>query len=924
MSIKTTLAAQLNGNLHKKFGLELPVPFVEGVVVNSDSLVVTNCLYLNLNAYGAENIDDVIKSMSKMNFYNMIAYDRSYTDTSASVMVSDNTLTDVVAGARSPLSIMSPGVSYVDSDETVMTLRYPSYGNSSNVYAMPSIGDRSATGWSVVDTYYNDELNPIVKIISTTTIPTDMKLLSRNTDDSQQVEATDYLPTYVETQYPRNTIHNVGVLSFTTILDLSPKMGGSDYDNVVDAYENNLGTKYLYGSLTSDVNSLRVYKNGELDPMLNTVYLTESEEIVTGALQALDGNYYSPDEVTLPVLIGFFKALVGSSDLEDLQSMYDTFLTLIKVNDQNSSLIFEVNNFLETFVEKSTASPVGRFYNRIQKRTVQANKLILRGTPCQKQQLKMPIIIDARDAIIESVHSSYTIPNPDDYSDEDFIYTNSIYMSRTKYNDIATNTTTQVDAGYLFFDYEKLLAKKSKLSQYVDPFKIEHHFGKDAIRSYFYMKSAHMSLTDSVHYTDAETTCEVDAWDPLLTFTLNFEDSTPTNIPTSYEVHLEELYSGGITDSFVFDSSLYGSSHFYLRNFNSTDPSTLTTTVLRDDGEFYKIMCYDFKYILEEPDDLLVSSGAYMLTFEVNDHSETVYFNLAVLVLNCLASIQNYTEYAGDYCSYNETDGLFNEFFIDAVIEKYQNSTDVPPWIMAPYMYVLLQDIFANEYKGDKEEIHDAAKDLSDLISPYAGSLEQLIAFTTSFKTIYDEIFTDLEAVIEDMDSSNTEDLITITTTWSDLPEVQTATVTETEATEEEEEPIPEAAWTSGGAHTLDFGINYDSPSGHYAKLQTTFPSTFGSGLVEWTESGTPFTEISDFTSDHANEWGKSIYQRFTTPTEDGTSWVSYHIMVSEHEGKVRVREYKCPSDASGCWDQAITDNRMYDEEWEDERSSLT
>ena len=271
---------------------------------------------------------------------------------------------------------------------------------------------------------------------------------------------------------------------------------------------------------------------------------------------------------------------------------------------------------------------------------------------------------------------------------------------------------------------------------------------------------------------------------------------------------------GFAENNFVFESSQYGSSHYYLRNFNSTDPSTLTTTALRDDGEFYRIMCYDFKYIIEDPSAVFSSTGTYTLTFEVNDHSETVYYNLALLALNCLASIQNYTEFAGDYCSYNETDGLFNQFFIDAVIEKYEGTNDVPPWIMAPYMYVLLQDIFANQYKGEKEKIQDAAKDLSDLISPYAGTLPHLQEFTNSFKDIYDEIFTDLEDVVAEMESSNTEDLITITTTWSDLPQIQYAYITDVEITDPEDEVVEEEeesdpAWSQVG-DKVKFQIHQD------------------------------------------------------------------------------------------------------------------
>ena len=794
MSIKTTLLDQINGNLDNKFGLELPIPFVEGVTIGTENIVITNTIYLNLDSFGAENIDDVVKKMAGIKFYNMLAYDRSYTNTSGSDVVNDYKLSNIIEGKKSALSALGSTVTYVESGGNTGSLSYPAYtSNVSNAYEMPAISD-----WSVVDTYYNDSLQPVVKITSTTTINSEVATFLA---DPNNPLSTDSLPDMVENSpNSRNTLINVGALAFSTVLDLS-----TDYDNIVDAYEHNLGARYLYNGLTSDINSLIFYKDGVLNPLLNIVYLTETGEIITNALQSLDTQYYSPDTITLPELVAFFKALIGSSNLEDLQEMYDAFSTLLMINDQNTSLLLEISSFLETFTNKGNASPVGRFYGRIQKRLVQANKLVLKGLLCTKQQLKMPIIIDSRGGIIESVHSSYTIPDPDDYSAEDFIYTNSIYMSRTQYsedNDFGNEDDVLVDAGYLFFDYEKLLAKKSKISQRVDPKKIEHHFGKEAIAAYFYMESAYMALTD----VSANSCSETES--PLFTLTTKFEDSTPTNIPTSYNI--EMAYSNTtdeIGDNFVYEDSQYGNSHYYLRNFNSTDPSTLTTTQLRADGGFYRIMCYDFKYIIKNPSPIFNTTGTYTLTFEVQDHTQTVYYNLIRLARVCLESIQNYTEFAGDYCSYNDTDGLFNQFFIDAVIETYEGTDNVPPWIMAPYMYVLLQDIFANEYKGEKEKIQDAAKDLSDLISPYAGSLEQLQEFTNSFAAIFDELFpeSDQADIMLDILLHNTavgpdgttyedrrgEDLITITTTWS-LPQVKQAYITDVEITDPEDEVVVE------------------------------------------------------------------------------------------------------------------------------------
>ena len=206
MSIKTTLLDQINGNLDNKFGLELPIPFVEGVTIGTENILITNTIYLNLDSFGAENIDDVVEKMAGIRFYNMLAYDRSYTNTSGSDVVNDYKLSNIIEGKKSALSALGSTVTYVESGGNILSLSYPEYAtNVSNAYEMPAIGD-----WNVVDTYYNESLQPVVKITTTTTINSKVATFLA---DPNNALSTDSLSTMVENPESRNTLINVDRLS---------------------------------------------------------------------------------------------------------------------------------------------------------------------------------------------------------------------------------------------------------------------------------------------------------------------------------------------------------------------------------------------------------------------------------------------------------------------------------------------------------------------------------------------------------------------------------------------------------------------------------------------------------------------------------------------------------------------------------------
>jgi len=181
MSIKLTLEEQLQnnlqGNLNKKFGMTLPVPFVENIIIDAagENITVKAALYFNMDDFGDLNFDDFTESLENVNFYAMMAFNREYTETSGSEMTSENTLTELIDGDRDVMSTLNTVWMYKDENGRTVGAYYPGFDQSTTTSlstAHPNIyGFDPISMWEFVDTYYNTEGIPIKKLVSEVNIP---------------------------------------------------------------------------------------------------------------------------------------------------------------------------------------------------------------------------------------------------------------------------------------------------------------------------------------------------------------------------------------------------------------------------------------------------------------------------------------------------------------------------------------------------------------------------------------------------------------------------------------------------------------------------------------------------------------------------------------------------------------------------------
>ena len=95
-----------------------------------------------------------------------------------------------------------------------------------------------------------------------------------------------------------------------------------------------------------------------------------------------------------------------------------------------------------------------------------------------------------------------------------------------------------------------------------------------------------------------------------------------------------------------------------------------------------------------------------------------------------------YANYSAEVCSYNNITNSYNQFFIDAIHERYAGDTIDKPWLRASYTIMALEEIvFGSEYSS-LEAFNEEVFRYALQISPETGSLEATQNALKRFNTL--------------------------------------------------------------------------------------------------------------------------------------------------------------------------------------------
>jgi hypothetical protein len=129
----------------------------------------------------------------------------------------------------------------------------------------------------------------------------------------------------------------------------------------------------------------------------------------------------------------------------------------------------------------------------------------------------------------------------------------------------------------------------------------------------------------------------------------------------------------------------------------------------------------------------------YNIRIVVKDRSLRFFVQEFVsLLFDTYAELVEYYSFAEDICSYNNITGVFNQFFIDAAIERYATS-DTKPWIKAAFIINSCRQLFFQEFTAGTDTTTESniiyeTVTMVNKFSPEKGTLESLQQFVSEYK----------------------------------------------------------------------------------------------------------------------------------------------------------------------------------------------
>jgi hypothetical protein len=179
-----------------------------------------------------------------------------------------------------------------------------------------------------------------------------------------------------------------------------------------------------------------------------------------------------------------------------------------------------------------------------------------------------------------------------------------------------------------------------------------------------------------------------------------------------------------------------GRSYSYtaLRNFEFLEN-------LKFDGEPYRLMAFEFQFVVPSQNLIADYDSTYQdyLAYEVHviDTTTSIFDDLKENYLEMQNEYGKYMFQAQEFCSYNNLDGFFNDFFTNYQNNLYLSEPQNAPWIIAPLTYHLHLDLLTNEHNGDKLKILDEALKLTEKLNPETGTLSEVLSFAVDLQGLW-------------------------------------------------------------------------------------------------------------------------------------------------------------------------------------------
>jgi len=547
-----------------------------------------------------------------------------------------------------------------------------------------------------------------------------------------------------------------------------------------------------------DVTYLNILNNGVVNTDKIDVFTDQNGEIyLNEVLYSLGGDYHKAINFTKNTIEAGVKKIVSSYSEANTRNLSGRFR-----RPQNDSLEDSINNILLTLESemsspkllqklnqinklspyKSSSEPVGKFYKDLNTLFFEFNKRIVSQERLERRQYNNIDILDFRpySQVIPPASTAgdplivYPLINDNIININSEMCVRSLQQVRGMRGSVeGCNMNDTVFS----IDNDKALLSFGEISKFVDVTQLKYLLGNSDINNFFYphevtvykrKKKIAVTRFDGSRASEGLSGFGSPS-KPSDKFggsyaTFNSADNTNIamfRLDTLAKSYVYELFDRTNHDSLFRFERIGGSSASQGILFDHT--SFLVERLVRLENNSYsingEIQQRDIRFynLLEGGDALTWDRDYnYFISVKFKDYTMIYYdFIIRRQLQRVLQDLERYLEIAEDFCSFNNIDGKFNNFFKDAIVNQF---SEPYPWNEGPYYYHFFKDLrlfspfvslSREQYYGQQRTINFSSKDIyvrdafneTDKISPSTGTLSRLQHFVDVFKDFVNNRF---------------------------------------------------------------------------------------------------------------------------------------------------------------------------------------
>ena len=515
-----------------------------------------------------------------------------------------------------------------------------------------------------------------------------------------------------------NEFQNLTVVSFSTFLNLVDALS-ADADETPsssEAIDSGASSKDIvfYKSQTGDLSREMIYKNdGTINKDFVDIYEDFNKNYYYGTpLQSLNQNYYQTDEFGHKEII---EAVTLINQKYSIEEAGNISFVLNEFKD-SPKLLLRILKSINLFTNKATTTESGKLYEEIGNYINTADALIKNQPGLTRKRIPNTKIIDLRSAKAYVQSSVQTPTNGINYEADDslffptpLVHEKLVAIVLRSYASQNYNTKHGVwrvpleDAdpsifyletqGFLFFDFEKALNYRSQISKILSPYALEQIYGHGSLANSYEIQNIEVKkirfYVEGDYGTNETTTFRYGR-----NAAGQLQSIVDTTFPEGDKLAITNAVKGKIKIDIRRTNLSEGEStekefvtfpQDVIENYYSKLVQRSVITRRSPGNEKYRMACYELEG-LEHPSER-GSNKSLAIKVTIKDTTMQHYETYVRTRMNfVIEQLRKYKEDASEFCSYNNVDGRFNQFFVDAIREKY---TEPYPWDEAPIYYLM-------------------------------------------------------------------------------------------------------------------------------------------------------------------------------------------------------------------------------------------